>query len=281
MTLHPAKWRETCDPFTLGYHTFQLTEILGYPHARNDVFYVRGVCEGREITAYIKAARQQESAIDRDVALLSQLDAACYPKVLDAGDSPVAFSVTEALPGARLSVILGENMNMASLNYLAEYGEALARLHHLTPEAPAQAARRFHHRPPKVLLDKLGLSNLDDYFDHPPKSCRTGFCHGDFHYANLLWDGGHISAILDFELAGYGNQDFDLAWALFRRPGQRFLRTPEEEQRFLEGYARLCAYDGQAVRYYMAQSYVYFLEFSDDDPEYCAYIRAWLDRNCR
>ena len=201
--------------------------------------------------------------------------------MLDAGDSPVAFSVTEALPGARLSVILGDNEAMASLDYLAEYGEALARLHHLTPEAPAQAARRFHHRPPKELLDKLGLSNLDDYFDRPPKSYRTGFCHGDFHYANLLWDGGHISAILDFELAGYGNQDFDLAWALFRRPGQRFLRTPEEEQRFLEGYARLCAYDGQAVRYYMAQSYVYFLEFSDDDPEYCAYIRAWLDRNCR
>ena len=97
----------------------------------------------------------------------------------------------------------------------------------------------------------------------------------------MLWDGGHISAILDFELAGYGNQDFDLAWAMFRRPGQRFLRTPEEEQQFLQGYSRHCTYDEQAVRYYMAQSYVYFLEFSDDDPEYCSYIRAWLDKNCR
>lgn len=278
---HPEKWRETCDPFQLEYHCFQPLEILGYPHARNDVFHVRGLHEGRAVTVYIKAARQKESSIERDVALLSQLDAPYYPKVLDTGDSPIAFSVTEALPGARLSVILGENEDMASLDYLEEYGAALAKLHQSTPDAPPQAARRFHHRPPKDLLDKLDLASLDSYFSHPPLHQRTGFCHGDFHYANLLWDGGHISAILDFELAGYGDQDFDLAWAMFRRPGQRFLRTPTEEQRFLQGYAKHSRFDLQAVRYYMAQSYVYFLEFNADDPEYCAYIRTWLTDNCR
>lgn len=31
--MHPAKWRETIDPFELDYHHFRLTEILGYPHA--------------------------------------------------------------------------------------------------------------------------------------------------------------------------------------------------------------------------------------------------------
>ena len=44
-------------------------------------------------------------------------------------------------------------------------------------------------------------------------------------YANILWAGHHISGILDFELAGYGNKEFDIAWAVFRRPGQKFLRT--------------------------------------------------------
>lgn len=281
MTLHPAKWRETCDPFSLSYNHFRPVEILGYPHARNDVFHVRGTCEGQEVTAYIKAARQKESAIERDVALLSQLDAPVYPQVLDAGHDPVAFSVTEALPGARLSVILGENKGLASLDYMEEYGAALAKLHLLTPDAPLQADRRFHHRPPKALLDKLELSWLDAYFDHQPEQRRPGFCHGDFHYANILWQDGHISAILDFELAGYGNQDFDIAWAMFRRPGQRFLRTEQEQRLFLQGYARHGEYDPWAVRYYMAQSYVYFLEFSDDDPEYCVYIHTWLDKNCR
>lgn len=280
MTQHPSKWRETCNPFTLEYNRFRLIEILGYPHARNDVFHVRGICDGQEVTAYVKASRQKDSAIERDVSLLSQLNDPIYPKLLDAGQKPVAFSVTEALSGSRLSIILGENSHLSSLAYMENYGAALARLHRLTPDAPPQADRRFYHRPPKELLNKLALSHLDSYFDHPPAHHRNGFCHGDFHYANLLWEDMQISAILDFELAGYGDQDFDVAWALFCRPGQRFLRTPEEQQLFLQGYGKHCEFDAYAVRFYMAQSYVYFLQFSEDDPEYCAYIRAWLAANC-
>lgn len=56
---HPDKWRDTVDPFTLPYKKFEPLEILGYPHAGNDVFHVKGRCNGREICAYIKAARQK------------------------------------------------------------------------------------------------------------------------------------------------------------------------------------------------------------------------------
>ena len=49
---HPPKWRETVDPFTLNYSTFRPEEILGYPHAGNDVFHIRGFVNGKPITAY-------------------------------------------------------------------------------------------------------------------------------------------------------------------------------------------------------------------------------------
>ena len=277
---HPEKWRETCDPFSLHYHQFRPVEILGYPHARNDVFHVRGLHQGREVTAYIKASRHTDSATARDAAILAQLDGPVYPKVLDTGDVPVPFSVTEALPGARLSVILGANEDMASLAYMEKYGAALARLHQLTPDAPPQSDRRFYHRPPKDMLDALSLAHLDADFDHPPQTAETVFCHGDLHYANLLWADGHISAILDFELSGYGNRDFDIAWAMFLRPGQRFMQTTEEQLLFLQGYGKHREYNADAVRYYMAQCYVYFLHFNDDAPEYCQYIRTWLADNC-
>lgn len=278
--IHPEKWRETCDPFCLTYHDFQLTEVLGYPHARNDVFHVRGLHHGEPVTAYIKVARHDPVALARDVHILSQLDALIYPRVFDAGDSPVAFSVTEALPGIRLSVLLGENKGLESLEYMEEYGAALAQLHTLRLCAAQQADRRFHHRPPDELLIQLGLAFLKDFFAIAPPDSPQVFCHGDFHYANLLWDKGHISAILDFELAGYGNRDYDIAWAMFCRPGQRFLRTPEEQQLFLRGYSRHGEYNAEAVRYYMAQNYVYFLQSNDDAPEYCHYIRTWLAENC-
>ena len=61
---HPEKWRETIDPFRLNYHSFRLLEVLGYPHAGNDVFHVRGIYQNEEITAYLKVARQKGAAIE-------------------------------------------------------------------------------------------------------------------------------------------------------------------------------------------------------------------------
>ena len=279
--MQPAKWRETCDPFALDFTRFRLAEVLGYPHAGNDVFYVRGLLDGRETTAYLKVARQPGANIAQEVALLTQLHDPVFPKVLDHGASPAPWSLTEELPGQRLSVLPGENEALASLSYLEEYGAALAHLHTLHPDAPAQADRPFYHPPTPELLQKLGLSSMASYFAQPLPSGDTVFCHGDFHYANLLWQDGRISAILDFELAGYGCRERDVAWALFLRPGQKFLTTPQEEGLFLQGYRRFAPCNEALVRRYMAQFYVHFLRFTQDDAAWCAHARAWLDSAAR
>ena len=52
--MFPNKWRETIDPFTLKFKNFILKEILGYPHAGNDVFYVKGIYNNEETYAFIK-----------------------------------------------------------------------------------------------------------------------------------------------------------------------------------------------------------------------------------
>lgn len=274
---YPEKWRETCDPFALAYHAFRPVEVLGYPHAGNDVFRMRGEWRGREVTAYVKAARQESANLANEVNLLSQLDAPVFPKVLDCDREGFRFSVTEELPGERLSMIVGGSEDGAALSYMEEYGEALARLHARTPKAGPQAERRFHHRPAREMLEELNLTFLDEFFAKPPENGKTVFCHGDFHYANVLWKAHRIRAILDFELAGYGDRDFDLAWALFLRPGQKFLRTEEEIERFLNGYRKAGSCDVHAVRYYMAQCYVHFLAVIKDE-EYRAYARSWLER---
>lgn len=137
---HSDKWRKTADPFVLSYKHFSLTEILGYPHAGNDVFHVRGRYQNKEMEAYIKGARQHGADLD--------------------------------------------------LRYVYNYLVACK-----------------------------------------PKTVNKCFCHGDFHYANILWQDKHISAILDFELSGLENKEFDVAWALILRPGQKFLRTKEDKMR--------------------------------------------------
>ena len=37
------------------------------------------------------------------------------------------------------------------------------------------------------------------------------FIHGDFGGSNILFEGGHISGILDFSSAGYGDPALDIA----------------------------------------------------------------------
>ena len=149
---HPDKWRETIDPFSLTYKSFHTIEILGYPHAGNDVFHAMGIYDGKEVRAYIKVARQKGAAIENEVAILSQLHLPIYPTVIDYGFTGTPFSVTLELPGERLSTIVGENEMLESLSFMEEYGTTLARLHLLSISAEPVKDRRFFHAPPDELL---------------------------------------------------------------------------------------------------------------------------------
>ncbi|MBR4888339.1 MAG: aminoglycoside phosphotransferase family protein [Clostridia bacterium] len=275
--MHPKKWRETCDPFALPYTNFHPVEILGYPHAGNDVFHARGMCGGQEVNAYIKVARQPGAAIENEVAVLQQLQIPHVPQVLDFGFTGTPFSVTKELPGQRLSVILAEDTNERPQAYMEEYGAALRALHRLQPAAKPVADRRFFHHPEEELLKKADVLFLRDFLLREAPAGERCFCHGDFHYANILWENGRISGLLDFELAGYGCREFDIAWVLIRRPGQKFMNTPEELRLFLQGYGS-GSYSEEAVVFYMAQIYVYFLQFGLEDEEYAGYVRAWLKK---
>lgn len=231
---------------------------------------------GAPVTAYIKVARQRSADLGNEMRLLRQLNAPCFPMVLDGDEERGSFSVTAELPGNRLSVILGEHRASTALPYMEAYGEALAMIHRMRPVAAPQKERRFHHPPSEEQLAALGLTRLATFFADRPRGGRTVFCHGDFHYANVLWTAQRPSAILDFELAGWGDRDFDIAWALFLRPGQRFLKTREETERFLDGYRKVEACDERAVRFYMAQCYVHFLAFAGSDHEYADDVRGYL-----
>ena len=277
---HPKKWRDTCDLFALNFHTFHPIEILGYPHAGNDVFHVKGTCEGKEITAYVKVARQEGAGIENEVGILKQLDLPYVPKVLDADFLDTPFLVMSEVPGQRLSVILGDNQDGTALSYMKEYGETLGYIHTLKPDAAPVSDRKFFHSPTDEVLEKLDIAFLKSYFMKPPSNKTTVFIHGDFHYANILWENHHISAVLDFELSGYGDRDFDIAWALILRPGQKFLKTQEEQQQFLKGYCKYGNYNAHTVQYYMAQIYVHFLRFSRNDLTYVKYVKQWLAEHC-
>lgn len=280
--IHPEKWRETEDPYSLPYHDFILTEILGYPHAGNDVFQAKGIYREKEVEVYIKAARQTGADIANEIEVINALHCELAPQIIDYDDREGRFVVTLAKKGERLSVIVGDNANLVSLDYMFEYGQTLAKLHSVRKAFGEVKDRRFFHIPDKSCLTDLGLEYVYEYLVRArPAQTNRCFCHGDFHYANILWADKHISAILDFELAGIGNREFDIAWALSLRPGQKFLHTKEEINLFLQGYFSVGSCCQEYVKYYMVLIYAWFYQMRGIDSEYRNYITDFFEEYCR
>ena len=260
----PKKWRETIDPYKLKYNNFTLKEILGYPHAGNDVFYVKGIYKNKEIYAFIKINRQKGADVKNEIEVLNKINLENTPQIIDY-DEEKTFRVSIALNGERLSTILGDNSNLESLQYLEKYGRKLGEIHLIDDNFENVKDRRFFHVPPMSYFEDNNLDlNIYDYLNNnKPEKINYCFCHGDFHYANILWENKNISGVLDFELSGKGNKEFDIAWAIIIRQGQKFLKTEEEVEKFLEGYnsVNFCNYN--YVKYYMILIYVWFYEFSN------------------
>ena len=227
----------------------------------------------------IKVARQFGADIENEINTIAAIKCDLAPSIIDYDEEKKYFCVSLAKKGERLSSIVGDNSNGASLDYLYEYGNALAKLHATEGIFPDVKDRKFFHIQDKEYFRELGIEFVYDYLiSNQPQRINKCFCHGDFHYANILWQQKHISAILDFELSGWGNKEFDIAWALILRPGQKFMNTDEEISLFMEGYRSEGTCNWDYVKYYMILIYSYFYKIGRTNVEYLSYVKnVFLD----
>ena len=112
--------------------------------------------------------------------------------------------------------------------------------------------------------------------NNKPESVNECFCHGDFHYANILWKNEKIVAVLDWELSGLGNREFDIAWAIINRPSQKFLKTQDEVDEFIKGYQSLQKCDKSLVDYYMILIYSHFISVDKKNLGYKEFVKQIL-----
>lgn len=257
----PGKWRESIDPFSLNFNNFKLKEVLGYPHAGNDVFYVKGIGkEGEDIKAFLKVERQKTADIEREVSIIKELDFSILPTIIDYSFDTPKYVLTKEAEGERLSYILGNNENMESLKYMEAYGELLAKIHNVQIESIPVKPREVV--PPHEFYVDNELEYVEKYLLETKVEDTKCFIHGDCHYANILWKDYKVSCLLDYELSGYGSREYDLAWALVLRPGQKFLRTDKERKIFLKSYSRYHNFSKEAFNYYMVLFGIFFYKIS-------------------
>lgn len=263
--IQKEKWRETIDPYSLQYKHFKLTEILGYAHAGNDVFYANGIYEGECVKVFIKVEKQNGADIINEVNILKKLPFEYIPHLIEYGVGHNNYIITKEAKGERLSNIVKENTNFESMDYMKKYGEILAKFHTLKIEAEHVKDRKFFNLPTNDYMEKYKLNKLQDYLEnHKSINVTNCFIHGDFHYANILWKGDSISCVLDYELSGYGIKEFDIAWAVFLRPGQKFLKTIKEIRCFLDGYLEIQEFDYESFKYYYILITSHFYSMGDE-----------------
>lgn len=276
----PEKWKDTIDPFTIKFNNFELIEVLGYPHARNDVFYCKGKSLGKELYCFIKYSSKPDSDILNETETIKALNFNILPEIVDY-DKDGKFIITKEVDGERLSYILQTSKDK-SINYMFEYGKTLAQIHSNKINCNKVKHRKFFNIPS---LDYLKEYNIDFIYkflqENKPEQINECFCHGDFHYANILWKNNKIVAVLDWELSGIGNKEFDIAWAIINRPSQKFLKTDKEVNEFLKGYKSINKCNKEFIKYYMILIYSHFISVNKNNKPYQEFVRKWLKRKTK
>jgi aminoglycoside phosphotransferase (APT) family kinase protein len=149
------------------------------------------------------------------------------PAILGAG-----FLIMERVPGeSRIGPLLADPRFARTRALLpGQMAEALVRIHRITPRSDARDATRLRRLPqreavahletlyrarvtePHPVLE-LGLRWLQR---HLPPAARLALVHGDFRPGNMLYDETGLRAVLDWELAYFGDPLADVAWVALR-----------------------------------------------------------------
>jgi homoserine kinase type II len=105
-----------------------------------------------------------------------------------------------------------------------QIGAALARVHLSSAHAPALPEGRFRIVDLRERLQRVSaagrsallpaVAEIDERLTHyearRARDLQLGICHGDLFRDNVLWQGGQIRALLDFESACSNNFAYDL-----------------------------------------------------------------------
>lgn len=269
------KFRELIvNPFDVKFNCFSINQILEYPHAANDVIH----CTDRNGMHFIvKFSRHAEADFENELIFLNIL--ADYdikvPKVIESGNhNGVDFIVLEYIEGKRISQII-DSYEENKKKYCELFGKNIALIHSFKIGEREAKIRRFHNPVDNKDKDDF-ISDINNWLEkNKPYESEKCFVHGDHHYANIIWKNDEISGVVDWELAGMGNREFDLAWAIFLRPSQTFFNTEEEEYDILNAYSSLNSFDYNSYNFFKVQIMSHFYTFKQKDLNYL----NWLKKN--
>lgn len=139
------------------------------------------------------------------------------------------FFVTDRVPGsADMSLARREPDDAEARHTALHLAEVAARLHAVDWHAlgvdylPIVDERHAAHSQLDYWYDIFERQRLEPLpviefafawlREHAPAADRVSIVHGDFRFGNLIYDGGYVQALLDWEMVHLGDPLEDLAW---------------------------------------------------------------------
>lgn len=258
----------------------KIVSEVSFPHASNELTEVKAFLND-EISEYIiKISRRTDSDLYREYQVLSAMNGISVPKVIEhgiAGDKE--YLVVEKVPGKKMSMIHKDSK--LALHHLELFGESLAKIHKLDITEFESPKRKFHDY---LHYDDFVNEVVNPWLkENKPVTYERCFCHGDHHYANVLFDDSDMYYVLDWELSGTGIKEFDIAWARVLRPGQEFFKTIEEEEAFIKGYNKFSNFNYSNYLWFkvLISSHFYRIGLENNQPEYGKHLREDINRIIR
>lgn len=230
----------------------------------NDVYICKGEVGPVSGHFILKVGKNGGERMNRESRVLKSLEDAglLAPHVLAEGCASRPYVVLEHLKGKLLWDRVDPRracwIKQKSDHYLESYGEALAQIHASTVDAGEQQRAYLYRNfaeSARSLPDGTGDDILRWLSRHETGPEEQVFTHGDYHTAHVLTSGGKISGVVDWEFAGMGWREFDMAWAL--RARKSFLNKDNERNAFLRGYTRNGRYDSSKLQW--CETLVYYL----------------------
>lgn len=210
-----------CDQWQLGRLIDVMPTATGI---ENSNFFLTSEREGRRLEWVLTLAERRFASTTLDT--LRRLDAAGLPVPVPLRDREGALSTTVAGAPALLTPRFpGEHPGQPSLGQIRAMGRFLGRMHQVTanldgPEHPrdrawieAQAQRRQRRLggQEQLLLSRALTACFSAISRRDWQQLPGGLVHGDVFRDNTLFEGEHLSAVIDFHHTARAPLLFDVA----------------------------------------------------------------------
>jgi Ser/Thr protein kinase RdoA (MazF antagonist) len=262
---------------------FEFDSVMPVPHSEsNSVYACHGKLAGATIRCYLKVGDRAVHCLANERKALQHVRVygIRVPTViaaLDRGDPP--FLLLSEVRGVMLWDLIdprrARRATDSALQHLRTYGATLAQIHAIQPSD-------WVDHPRAELEDVAALESAADdrrrrlvewLTAHRPARINKTFIHGDFNTANVLIDADAPAGVIDWEFAGLGWKEYELAWAL--RARLDFLNTPEERDAILSGYSSTGSFGAEQLRWCEVLNYLQFAQWTHaTNPAYSEFALA-------